>query len=90
MDYSAGACDVSAVPRGPAPDPVLGPILKALREARGLTQEQLAPLAQITTGTLSKVETGQTSCGWSTVRLIAKALDVSMAELGAAIDAEDR
>jgi transcriptional regulator with XRE-family HTH domain len=90
MDYSAGACDVFAVPRGPAPDPVLGPILKALREARGLTQEQLAPLAQITTGTLSKVETGQTSCGWSTVRLIAKALDVSMTALGAAIDAEDR
>ncbi len=76
------------MPRGPAPDPALGPILKALREARGLTQEQLAYSARITTGTLSKIETGQASCAWSTVRLITKALDVSMAELGAAIDAE--
>jgi len=77
-----------AMPQGPAPDPALGPILKGLREARGLTQEQLAYAAKITTGTLSKIETGQASCAWSTVMQIINALGVSIVELGEAIEGQ--
>ena len=77
-----------AMPQGPAPDPALGPILKGLREARGLTQEQLAYAAKITTGTLSKIETGQASPAWATVRQIIAALEVSLTELAKAVDAE--
>jgi DNA-binding XRE family transcriptional regulator len=69
-------------------DPALGPVLKALREKRSLTQEVLGPMAGITTGTLSKIETGQTSCAWVTVMQIIDALGVSLAELAAAIEAE--
>lgn len=72
----------------PAPDPALGPVLKALRERRGLTQEALGPMAGITTGTLSKIETGQTSCAWSTVIQIIDALGVSLSELAKAVEAE--
>jgi transcriptional regulator with XRE-family HTH domain len=77
-----------AMPQGPAPDPALGPTLKALREARGLTQEQLAYEAKVTTGTLSKIETGQASPAWATVRQIIDALDVSLVELAKAVEAE--
>jgi transcriptional regulator with XRE-family HTH domain len=76
------------MPRGPAPDPVLGPVLKGLREAQGLTQEQLAYSAQITTGTLSKIETGEASPAWATVSQIARALSVPLTELAAAVEAE--
>jgi DNA-binding XRE family transcriptional regulator len=72
----------------PMPDPALGPVLKAFREQRGFTQEALGPMAGITTGTLSKIETGQTSCAWSTVIRIIDVLGVSLAELAAAIEAE--
>ncbi len=72
----------------PAPDPALGPVLKRLREERGLTQEVLGPMAGITTGTLSKIETGSTSCAWSVVMQIIDALGVSLAELANAIEAE--
>lgn len=71
----------------PVSDPVLGPVLKAFREKCGLTQEVLGPMAGITTGTLSKIETGQTSCAWLTVMQIIDALNVSLAELAAAIEA---
>ena len=74
----------------PAPDPALGPVLKQLREERGITQETLGPQAGITTGTLSKIETGSTSCAWSTVIQIIDALDVSLAELAKAVEAERR
>lgn len=77
-----------AMPQGPPPDPALGPVLKQLREARGLTQEQLAYEAKITTGTLSKIETGQASPAWATVRQIIAALDVTLAELAAAVESE--
>jgi transcriptional regulator with XRE-family HTH domain len=72
----------------PEPDPALGPVLKRLREDRGLTQEALTTRAQITTGTLSKIETGATSCAWITVMQIIDALDVPLVKLAKAVEAE--
>ncbi len=70
-------------------DLTLAHVLRGLRGERGLTQEASAHAAGITTQTYARIELGQSEPSWGTVRAIAKALDVSMGELGAAIDAED-
>jgi transcriptional regulator with XRE-family HTH domain len=76
----------------PAPDqPVdkaLAVVLRRLREERGLSQEATAQAADISLNTYSRIELAQASPTWPTVRAIAKALGVSMADLGAAVDAE--
>lgn len=72
--------------RSPAPDPALGAALRALREARGLTQEQLAHEAGVTMGTLSKIETAAAAPAWATVRQIAQALGVSLVEFAEAVE----
>jgi transcriptional regulator with XRE-family HTH domain len=61
--------------------PDLGGAIKRLRVERNLTQEDLAYKAGVTTGTLSRTETGETSPSWRTVKSIAGALDMSAAEL---------
>jgi len=61
--------------------------LRRLREERGATQEALAYRSGITTGTLARIELGQASPAWATVRVIAKALGVSLAELARAVEA---
>lgn len=81
------ACDVLQVPRQLAPDPALAAVLRRLRVERGTTQEALAYRSGITTGSLARIELGQASPAWTTVRQIAVALDVSMAELAEAVEA---
>ncbi len=68
----------------------LGTAVRRLRERRGITQEDLAHDAGVTTGTLSKLERGQSDPAFSTVVKVAAALDVSLGELGAAVDAEEQ
>jgi transcriptional regulator with XRE-family HTH domain len=79
---------VLTMPRPPAPDPTLAAVLRRLREERGLSQEVLAYRAGITSGSLGRIELAQSSPAWATIRQIAKALDVSMEELGAAVEVE--
>ncbi|MGI8404658.1 MAG: helix-turn-helix domain-containing protein [Thermomicrobiales bacterium] len=58
--------------------------LTGLREARHrrlLTQVELANLVGMTTATISRIETGATKARISTVRKIAKALEIDPAEL---------
>lgn len=68
------------------PDLVLAALLKRLREERAMTQEQLAFEAGVTASALSRIERGLNSPGWTTVKRIAKALDVSLAELTTALE----
>lgn len=68
------------------PDPSLGQALKSLREERGLTQEAISHEAGVTIGAYGRIERGEVSPTWSTVRVIAKALGISMRELGTIID----
>ena len=70
------------------PDHTLAAILKRLREEHDESQESLAHRAGITKGALARIELGQSSPSWSTVRALAQALDTSMAELSAAVEAE--
>ena len=76
----------------PAPDhPVdaaLAGVLRHLREDRGLSQEATARAADIALNTYSRIELGQASPAWVTVRSIADALDVTLTELAAAVEAE--
>ena len=66
---------------GEQADPALAALLKRLREERGITQEQLAFDAGITTSALSRIERGLNSPGWLTVKQIAEALGLSLSEL---------
>lgn len=75
------------MPRSANPDPKLAAILKRLREERGLTQEHVAWHASISVSTLAKIEHAQTAPHWDSVIRILAALDVSLAELAAVLDA---
>lgn len=68
------------------PDPValaarLGPNLKRLREAAGLTQAALAGRAGVTQGDLSRYERGDIAPHWLTACRLAHALGVGVGEL---------
>jgi transcriptional regulator with XRE-family HTH domain len=78
-----------AMPEVPNADPALGAAVRSLRKARGLTQEGLAHRADLTLGTVARLELAGSAPTWATVRAVARALGVTFAELGAAIDAEE-
>ena len=59
----------------------LGARLRALREARGLSQERLAARAEVSTATVRRTELGHYEPTLSSLRAIARALGVSLSEL---------
>jgi len=76
------------MPRHASSDPVLGGVLRRLREERGISQEALAVHAGLTSGTLTRLELGQSDPSWSTICAVAKALDVRLREIVTAIEAQ--
>lgn len=75
--------------RSDQPQPAVGEAIRQLRQKRGITQEDLAHEADVTTGTLSLIERGHANPTWGTVTGIAAALGVSMGELGKLTDRLD-
>lgn len=71
-------------------DPALGLAIKKLREAHGLTQEELASQASTTVGTVSRVEVAKSAPAWATVIQIIEAMDVSLLELAREVEAVRR
>jgi transcriptional regulator with XRE-family HTH domain len=65
---------------------VLATLLKRLREDSGITQEELAFDAGITASALSRIERGLNSPGWTTVRRLAEALDVTLVRLAGEVE----
>jgi transcriptional regulator with XRE-family HTH domain len=63
------------------PDPALGLAIKKLREARGLTQEELASRAGTTVGTVSRLEAAKSAPAWATVMQLIDAMGISLPEL---------
>jgi transcriptional regulator with XRE-family HTH domain len=63
------------------PQPALGEAIRQLRRERGVSQEALAYEAGVTSGTLSLIERGLSNPTWGTVKGIALALHVTIAEL---------
>jgi transcriptional regulator with XRE-family HTH domain len=72
------------------PDPALGLAIKELREARRLTQEELATQAGTTVGTVSRMEAAKSAPAWATVMQIIEALDVSLLDLVRAVETAKR
>jgi transcriptional regulator with XRE-family HTH domain len=77
------------MPRTQPPDPALGTALRQLRLERELSQEEVSHASDISLGTYGKIERNAVAPGWPTVRAIAKALGVSMQQLGKAVDRQD-
>ena len=67
-------------------DPSLGLVLRRLRVRNRITQAALAERIGMGLPTLCAVERGLRDPGWTEVRAIARALDVSLDELGAAVE----
>ncbi|HLM85642.1 MAG TPA: helix-turn-helix transcriptional regulator [Solirubrobacteraceae bacterium] len=72
------------------PDPALGLAIKELREARGLTQEELASLARMTFGTVSRLESAKSAPAWATVMQLIDALGASLLELARTVEKSRR
>jgi DNA-binding XRE family transcriptional regulator len=72
------------------PDLALARTLLEFRQARDLSQESVSHSADITLGAYGRIERGEVAPSWITVRAIARSLGVSMAELGAAVDAHEK
>ena len=71
------------------PDPALGAAIRQAREDAGLSQAQLAVKANLGIGTLTRLESEKsTDPSWSSVRAIAQALGMSVAQLAKAAEAE--
>jgi len=60
-----------------------------MREERDETRQTLARRSGITAGSLARTELAQASPAWVTVRQIARALNVTMRELGAVVERMD-
>ena len=69
------------------PDPALSGVLRELREQRGMAQEGVAHAAGMTLSSYARIELGSSAPSWSTVEAIARALDVSLAELAKRVEA---
>ena len=65
----------------PRPQPALGKAIRELRQKRGGTLETVAGEAGITLNMLSMIERGEGNPTWATVKGVAAALGVSVAEL---------
>jgi transcriptional regulator with XRE-family HTH domain len=60
---------------------VVGIRIKAVRNRKGITQDQLAELAGLNRVHLYRIESGRQSMTLRTLKIIADALDVKMREL---------
>ena len=65
------------------PQEALGRAIRQLRDARGLTQKELADAADVNATAISHIERGRTNPAWGTVKRIAAALDVRVSEVAA-------
>jgi transcriptional regulator with XRE-family HTH domain len=72
-----------------SPDAKLAGAIRALRNAQGTTQEDVAHAAGLTSSSYSRIERGLTNPAWTTVQRIARALDITLVELAEAVEREE-
>ena len=70
----------------PAADLALAGALRRLRSERGISQEEIAFRAQMTTEAYQRVELSQTVPSWTAVRAICAALGATLHELADAVE----
>ncbi|HEU0300146.1 MAG TPA: helix-turn-helix transcriptional regulator [Longimicrobium sp.] len=68
--------------------PAIGPVLRSLRQQRGLSQEDLAAKAGMHRNYIGGIERGEKSPTINSVSRILAALGVTWTELGKALDGE--
>jgi transcriptional regulator with XRE-family HTH domain len=87
MDLTVSRTMMRRMPRqSMMADKALAAVLRQLRERKGLSQESVAYQAGVTTGSLARIELGQSSPAWVTVRRVAAALGVTLVELAEAVE----
>lgn len=59
----------------------LGHIVKYARNKKGLTQDQLAELSDVSKGTIATLECGKVNLTFTNLYQLAKALDIDMGAL---------
>lgn len=59
----------------------VGKYIQELRELRGMTQQELAAKCNFEKSNMSRLEAGRVNPTLSTLEKVAKALDISLAEL---------
>jgi transcriptional regulator with XRE-family HTH domain len=69
---------------------VLGGALRRLRDARRITQEELAERVQMDPTYISRIERGRRGVQWLTVQRLLRALDADLHQLADAIDQQER
>lgn len=79
---------LAVVNRNPAARKALGRVLRKFREARKLSQEELAHRADIDRTYVGSIERGQRNPTFENLWFLLRALGVSWAELGRALDSE--
>jgi transcriptional regulator with XRE-family HTH domain len=78
---------VRAVARRTEPQLGLGAALREFRVKQGLSQEDLAHRASLHPTWVSHLESGRENPSWATVRRLATALNITLAELAARAEA---
>ena len=74
------------VARPSSPDPRFARAIRDLRERSDLSQEAVAHGAGLTVSAYARIERGEANPTWTTVTQIARGLNVSLAELTAAVE----
>ncbi|HEY5192843.1 MAG TPA: helix-turn-helix transcriptional regulator [Solirubrobacteraceae bacterium] len=69
---------------------LLGGALRRLRDAAGITQEELAERLQMDPTYISRIERGRRGVQWLTVQRFLRALDADLRQLAEAIDQQQR
>jgi transcriptional regulator with XRE-family HTH domain len=88
MVVSMPGCKAARVHRSSEADPALAATVRRLRKLRNESQETAAHRAGLTTATWARVESGRASPAWATVKRIAEALDLTIAELAGEVERE--
>jgi len=78
---------VRAVARRTEPQLGLGAALREFRVNKALSQEELAHRASLHPTWISHLESGRENPSWATVRRLATALDITVADLAARAEA---
>jgi DNA-binding XRE family transcriptional regulator len=79
---------VSRVASLDPPDPDLASAIRRIRLEHGDTLETVAAAAGLSLDSYSRIERGQSNPAWTSVRRIARALDMTLGELVAAAEGE--
>ena len=68
---------------------MLAAVIRRLREERGETQEDLAFNVALSVGAVGRIERGAANPTWTTVRKLAQVFEMTLAELGEAVEREE-